>query len=123
MGKRPRDPESGKFLSKEEIEQQKNKLENINTQDDVAIFACDGPGTSGFRNTILTMKPREIKDKNKPGKKGKQIRFKDGRYETKDPDEIDFLLWKCDHPIMYSRIKCVQIPKWYKERQNKKEVS
>jgi hypothetical protein len=116
MGERPRDPETGKFLSKEETDNMVD-VEDIDTQDNVAIFASAGPGTCNFRNLILTVKPREVRDKNKPGEKGKKIRFKDGRYRTKNPEEIEFLLWKCDHPIIYSKIKCVQLPEKYKKQE------
>jgi hypothetical protein len=119
MAKRERDPETGKFLSKEEIEQQNIDIENIDTQDDVAIFASAGPGTCNFRNLVITMDPAEKRTKENPGKKGKRIKFKDGRYETNNKEEIEFLLWKCDNPRIYSKIKCIQLPEKYK----KKEVS
>jgi hypothetical protein len=111
MGERPRDPETGKFLSKEERENIV-EIKDIDTQNDVAIFASDGPGTCGFRNLTMTMEPSELGEA-----RGKQIRFKDGRYKTKDPEEIDFLLWKCEHPIIYSKIKCVQLTEKYKKQE------
>jgi len=111
MAERPRDPETGKFLSKEEIE----ALENVDMQEGYAIFASAGPDTCNFRNLIITMKAAEFRTKENPGTKGKRIEFSDGRYKTKDKDEIGFLLWKCDHPIKYSKIKCIQLPDWYKK--------
>lgn len=111
MAEKPRDPKTGKFLSEDEIED-KVDIEDIDTQDDVAIFASAGPGTCGFKSLTLTMEPSELGES-----KGKQIRFSNGRYKTKDPEEIEFLLWKCDHPIIYSKIKCVQLPEKYKKQE------
>jgi len=113
MAKRERDPETGKFISKDGRE----RLENIDTQDNVAIFASAGPGTCNIKQLILTMETSEKRTKENPGKKGKTIKFRNGQYKTKKPKEIEFLLWKCDNPKIYSKIKCIQLPEKYKKQE------
>lgn len=74
--------------------------------------------SSNFRNLVLTMEPGEINREKGGGKskKGKRIRFEpDGKYETKNADEINFLMEKSKHPTPFSRIKCVQEAEFGKE--------
>lgn len=111
---RKRDPETGKFLSKEEEE----RLKNVDTQSEYAIFASAGPGTSNFSDLTISMESAEYRTKENPGKKGHIIEFHNGQYKTKDPKEIEFLLWKCEHPIKYSQIKCIQLPGEYKDKES-----
>jgi len=109
---RTKDPETGKFMTEEEA---KEKLKNVDVQNDYAIFASAGKDTSNFSGLIMTMQAAEYRTSNRDGTKGKRIEFNDGRYKTKNKEEIEFLLWKCDNPIKYSKIKCIQLPDWYKK--------
>lgn len=85
----PRDPETGRFMSKK--------------YDGVAVYASTGPGTCNIKNLILTMEPARMGETS-----GKTIEFKNGMYKTSDPKEIEFLDWKEKHPKPFSAIKRIQ---------------
>jgi hypothetical protein len=79
-----------------------------------AIFASVGPGTSNFTNLKITMQPGIMH-----GQKGKHIEFKNGRYVTKNLEEIKFLKHKEANPIVFSKIKCIQD---YDDKKENKKV-
>lgn len=82
-----------------------------------AIFASVGEGTCGFRNLTLTMEAGEIyREKGKKNIRGKRIEFgPNGKYETTDTEEINFLKWKEENSAPFSRIKCIQEAEYGKE--------
>lgn len=101
--------DKGQFVPKEAVEP--------------AIFASVGKGTCGFRNLTLTMQAGEIyREKGKRNIKGKRIEFgPNGKYETKDTEEINFLKWKEKNPNPFSKIKCVQEPAYKEEDKDDKD--
>ena len=59
--------------------------------------------SSKYRNQTVVMKPTTDDEK------GRRIEFNpDGRYETKDPQEIDFLKHKAQNPGPFCKINLVQ---------------
>ena len=97
-----RDPKTGKFVS---------------DKGNVAVYTSTGPGTFNIRELILTMEPAMTKKANGRTTSGKRIDFKDGKYETSDPKEIEFLNWKCENPKPFSAIRCIQEMKEEKEKE------
>lgn len=88
-----------------------------------AIFASVGKGTCEFRNLTLTMEAGEIyREKGKKNIRGKRIEFgPNGKYETTDTEEIEFLKWKEETPAPFSRIKCIQEAKYEGDDSNGKD--
>jgi len=69
----------------------------VSVDKDIAIFV------SNFKNLRINMEPSVLNSK-----KGRTIKFLDGKYKTKDPEEIKFLKGVEAKPSAFVKINCIQ---------------